>query len=213
MIFIFLGPPGSGKGTQAQIAAERHGIPALSTGEILRQKAAEDSESGRQLAEVMASGKLVDTLTVNQIVVEALAANDAKGMILDGYPRNLLQAEFLAQKDVPATILFFDVKDEILVKRLSGRFACEGCGKLYNKYFAPTSEEGICDSCGATEFIYRSDDTQQSIIRRLQEYKAETFELIEYYQAQEMLNKIDASEPVEKISSQVEECMKNALTS
>lgn len=211
MIFIFLGPPGSGKGTQANIVSQQYNIKSLSTGDILRNKAKEDSPSGKKLAADMSSGKLVDTNVVNEIVLEALSQGD-ESLILDGYPRNLDQAAFLESKGVKLTVIFFKVDDDALVKRLEGRFACSDCGQLYNKYFTPLKVEGICDKCSGKNFTYRDDDKRDVILERLSEYKKETSALIQYYQDKGALNVIDASIEVDDISAQVISLVKNALT-
>lgn len=211
MIFIFLGPPGSGKGTQASIISKEYNIKAFSTGDILRNKAKEDSPSGKKLAADMVAGKLVETSVVNEIVVEALSSGD-KSLILDGYPRNLEQARFLEERGVALSIIFFKIDDEILVKRLEGRFSCAACGQLYNKYFTPPKIEDICDHCNSQHFSYRSDDKREVILERLREYKSETSALIKYYEDKGALNVIDASIAVSDISKQVTAVVKNALT-
>jgi adenylate kinase len=201
VIIIFIGPPGSGKGTQAALVADKLKIAQLSTGEVLRRKT--ESSEGKKLQEMMAQGKLVPSETVNQLVLEALN-NNKFDCILDGYPRNLEQVEFLAAnyKDKIAAI-YFDIDQNLITQRISGRFSCKKCAKIYNKYFNDTKIEGVCDYCKSNDFVFRGDDNEKAVIKRLEEYEKETRPVIEYYKALGSLKSIDASKEANKITEEL----------
>lgn len=213
MIFIFLGPPGSGKGTQAALIAKNYGINTLSTGDVLRAKAAEDTEPGRQLRQIMQSGYLVPGQLVNQLVAEALSELGSKDIILDGYPRTIEQAHFLAQ-NVPfeQLVLYFDIQDDLLIKRLTGRFSCAHCKKIYNEHFAKLKHDNTCDICGSKEFVRREDDNPETVTNRLTQYRSETAALIKYYTEQNVLHHVDAEVSVDDIYAKVSKLVKNSLT-
>lgn len=197
---IFIGPPGSGKGTQAALVSEKFNLPVVSTGEILRSKASSSSSEGVKLKNILDSGELAPSDMVNQFVLEYL--NSAtNGCILDGYPRSLDQAEFLSKNITrPIKVLYFDISSDVLVKRIIGRFACSDCGKIYNKYFFPTKTESKCDICGSKTFIYRSDDNENTVRSRLSTYEHQTMPVVDYYKKAGVLEVVDAAQSVEKIT-------------
>ena len=185
---VLLGAPGSGKGTQAALMAQKLQIPAISTGDALRREVENASEIGKMAKSYMDSGKLVPDEVVLDIVKIRISQNDCQnGFILDGFPRNINQAIMLEnalktiKKDINL-VLNFEIDDEIVVKRISGRFFCKKCGAIYNKYFKAPRAEGICDECDSTEFATRSDDKESVIRERLKVYHEASAKLIEYYQ-------------------------------
>lgn len=209
MIVTFIGPPGSGKGTQASLIASKLGIPHLSTGDILRSKLESGDDEAREMRRIMASGKLVSTDFVNKLVLEATCPLE-KGCILDGYPRNAEQAEFL-EKNCKNKVLavYFDINHDLLIQRISGRFNCASCGKIYNSYFSPPVAEKTCDKCQSHDFTYRADDNEETVAIRLNEYDKETKPLVEYYRKLGRLQVIDASKSVDKIAEELQVMLKS----
>ncbi|NBV07028.1 MAG: adenylate kinase [Proteobacteria bacterium] len=202
MNVIFLGPPGSGKGTQAAMLAEELKIPTISTGETLRREVELQSEIGKLAKTYMNSGGLVPDEVVVGIIKNRIIKEDCKnGFILDGFPRNTSQAlvldlmfQSLGKK---IHIVFnFEVNEDILIKRISGRFSCKNCGALYNNYFKQTKQKGICDNCKSDKFESREDDDESTVKNRLKVYHSSTMELIKYYEKKNLLCSIDAIKSV-----------------
>ncbi|UCC66111.1 MAG: adenylate kinase [Deltaproteobacteria bacterium] len=196
MDLILLGPPGSGKGTQAQMIIERYHIPQISTGDILRAAWKEGTALGIEAKRHMDQGNLVPDEVVVGIVRERLKASDCSGgFILDGFPRTLPQAEALditlqeMERGIDHVISIEANKDE-LIRRLTGRRTCRNCGIMYHITFDPSQSEGICDKCGG-ELYQRDDDREKPIRARLQVYEKQTAPLIEYYRKKGLLRSID----------------------
>lgn len=204
MNFIFLGPPGAGKGTLAAKVAESYSIPHISTGEIFRGAIKAKTPLGLKVQAIIDSGSLVsDDITV-ELVKDRLSQADAKkGFILDGFPRTIPQAEALA-KIVPVdAVVNFDISDEGVVERLSGRRVCSSCGQNFHAKFMPPKVEGKCDVCGADLYI-RDDDKIDAIKHRLDVYRSQTAPLIDFYRAKNVLTDIDAKPATEKILAEFE---------
>lgn len=197
MRMILLGPPGAGKGTQAKLLVEHYSIPQLSTGDMLREAVAAETEVGLKAKAVMAEGKLVSDEIVNAIVSERLDQQDcAAGFILDGFPRTLQQAdalgEMLSQKGMELQcVVELVVDDDQLVERVSGRYTCASCGEGYHDRFKTPKTADICDQCGGHEFKRRPDDNAETMRTRLQAYYKETSPLIGYYHAKGLLKRVD----------------------
>ena len=200
-IIVLLGLPGSGKGTQGSMLAKEMFIPHISTGDILRRMVNSSFEESGVLKRYMEEGRLVPSALVNKIVKKYILSNECKqGCILDGYPRNLEQAEYLIENvDDNILAILFDVADEISIKRIMGRFSCSSCGELYNKFFKDVQSKGICDYCGGKDLTHRSDDDEATLQKRLNEYKKETLPLVEYYKGKNKLFRVDASESKDDI--------------
>lgn len=204
MRIVLLGAPGSGKGTQAQLLAERYGIPQVSTGDLLREAVAAGTELGRKARAAMDAGELVSDEVVLGIIRERLRQPDAAGgFIMDGFPRNLAQAraldDMLAELGQPVErAVLLDVDQETLMKRLTGRRTCQSCGKLYNSYFSPPRRDGRCDDCGG-ELLHRDDDNETTIANRLKVYEEQTRPLIEYYRDQGKLKTVSGVGDVDEI--------------
>ncbi len=198
-----LGPPGSGKGTQAKQLQEKFSIPQISTGDILRSIAKETTLLAQQIRETQASGKLVSDEILIQLVTERTEKEDCKnGFILDGYPRTLGQAnqleELAASQKREIKVINVDILDDLLLKRLTGRRSCPSCGEIYNIYFKPPSFDNLCDHCSEC-LVHRSDDNLGSINKRLQEYHKNTAPLIDYYKKRQRLSGIDGTQSSDKV--------------
>lgn len=191
MNLIFLGAPGAGKGTLADMAVQKLGIPHISTGDLFREAIKNETALGKKVKNILASGGLVpDDVTV-AMVEERLAKPDAaKGWILDGFPRTTPQAEALSRIAKIDLVVEFGVRDEIVVGRLSTRRVCKGCGKIYNAKTMPPKVEGVCDSCGG-EVYTRPDDREEAIRTRLSTYHAQTAPLISWYGSKGSLVSLD----------------------
>ena len=192
MNFIFLGPPGAGKGTLAAKVAESYNIPHISTGEIFRAAIKAQTPLGQKVQAIIDAGSLVsDDITI-ELVRERLGKDDAKnGFILDGFPRTIPQAEALAGIVAVDAVVNFDIADEGVVERLSGRRVCRGCGQNYHVQFMPSAKEGVCDKCEG-ELYTRDDDKIEAITHRLEVYREQTAPLIAVYREQNLLTDIDA---------------------
>lgn len=211
MRIVFLGAPGSGKGTQAQRLIERHGIPQISTGDLLRAHVREGTELGRRAKSVMDAGQLVDDATILGMVRERLAEPDAaRGFILDGFPRTIPQAEGLSTmlselgKPLDAVILF-DVDPALLVKRISGRRSCQDCGRVFNVHTAPVPVPPPCNGqCTTPRLIQRPDDAEETVTKRLGVYEAQTAPLVGFYKERGLLKTVEADAPLAEVTARVE---------
>jgi len=219
MNLVLLGPPGAGKGTQAKMLEDREGLVKLSTGDMLRAAVAADTELGRKAGDIMERGELVpDSLVIGLIAERVDQDGDVPGIILDGFPRTIAQAEALdklmAERGRKVDVAVeMRVDDEALIERITGRFACAICGEGYHDLFKMPKVEGVCDSCGGTEFVRRKDDTEEVVRARLKAYHAQTVPLIHYYERQGKLRTVDGMASIEKVAKQVENMLTNGLTS
>jgi adenylate kinase len=205
MRLVLVGPPGAGKGTQAEFIAAHLAVPKISTGDIFRANVAQGTPLGVQAKKFMDAGQLVpDEVTIN-MVRERLAEPDAgDGFLLDGFPRTVPQAAALDKllADLGSgldLVLELVVDDDEVIRRLSGRRTCRGCGKIWHIEFDPPSREGACDRCGG-ELFQRDDDKAETIAERLRVYSRDTAPLVDYYGAQGKLVGIDATGPVEDVT-------------
>ncbi len=195
MRIVLLGAPGSGKGTQAKLLVEKYKIPQVSTGDLLRAAVGSGSDLGRKARAAMDGGQLVSDDIVLGIIQERLSKPDAKaGFVLDGFPRNIPQAQaldsMLARLGQPLQLaLLVDVGNEVLTKRLTGRRTCAQCGAIYNIYFSPTKSPGKCNKCGGSA-TQRSDDNEETVRKRLGVYEHQTAPLVSYYKAQGKLRTV-----------------------
>ncbi|MFN3634506.1 MAG: adenylate kinase [Rhizobium rhizophilum] len=210
MRLILLGPPGAGKGTQAQRIVEKHGIPQLSTGDMLRAAVSAGTEVGKRAKAVMDAGKLVSDDIVIAIVSERIDAPDcANGFILDGFPRTLVQADateaMLAGKKLDlSAVIEIRVDDDILADRIAGRYTCANCGAGYHDENLKPKAEGVCDKCGSTHFKRRPDDNRDTVRTRLQAYYKETSPLIGYYHAKGKLHSVDGMGEIDAVTGEIE---------
>lgn len=210
MRIVLLGAPGAGKGTQAKKLIDKYGIPQISTGDILRQAVADQTQLGKEAKSYMDSGGLVPDSVVIGLVKERLTQADCKkGFILDGFPRNTAQAEtldgVLSSAGMPLEVaLSVDVDFDVLLKRLTGRRTCKNkdCGQMYNVYFSPAKKDGTCDKCG-TELYQRDDDKEETIKKRLDVYKAQTEPLIDYYSKKGIIKRVEGVGDINEIFNKI----------
>jgi adenylate kinase len=220
---IFIGPPGSGKGTQAKRLAERFGIPHISTGDMLREAVAAGTPVGQQAASIMAAGQLVPDDVMIEIINDRLAQSDArKGFILDGFPRTLVQAEKLDALVGSAPgkaqgngkeglrVLQLLVPDDAIVRRITLRRTCAQCGAIYHLENQPPANDSICDRCGA-EVVARPDDTEEAVRKRLDSFHRQTLPVATYYQSKNLLRTVDGIGPVDEVFERIEQSLSEAM--
>ena len=209
MNIILLGPPGAGKGTQARLLVEDKGMVQLSTGDMLRAAKDSGTEMGKKVAAVMARGDLVTDDIVIGLIAEQLDGEAGRhGLIFDGFPRTLAQADALealmAEKGKTLdAVVEMRVEDEELVRRIAGRFSCANCGEVYHDDTKPAAKSGTCDKCGSTEFVRRADDNAESVRVRLMAYYRNTAPLIGYYHAKGKLRTVDGLGEVGQIAKAI----------
>ena len=201
---IMFGPPGAGKGTQAKIISKKLGIPAISTGEMIREAIKSGTPMGVAARECTEKGYLVPDEVVIGIIKERLAKDDChNGFILDGFPRTIPQAEALENMGVDITkVISFEVSDEAIVDRMSGRRLCSACSASYHVKYAPSAVEGICDACGE-ELIIRKDDRADVVQSRLVTYHKETEPLKDFYRKRNVLETVNGEGEVDEVSERV----------
>jgi adenylate kinase len=216
MRIVLLGAPGSGKGTQAQRLIDRHHVPQISTGDLLRAAVAAGTELGNQAKAIMDAGKLVDDATMLGIIRERLGQADAKaGFILDGFPRTIAQADGLKTlldaigQPLDAVVLM-DVDKDLLFKRLTGRRTCGTCGRVFNVYTAPPSVPPPCGGrCETPTLVQRADDSEATIGKRLDVYEAQTRPLVDYYRERGMLRVVEAEGDIDVVTARLEAALKH----
>lgn len=206
VIVVLLSPPGGGKGTQAEHLVEEYGFRHYSTGAILREEVRKGTDIGLRAQEAMENGELVPDALLGEIVRARLEHLEGPGCILDGYPRNLPQAEYLekVRGDYPVFIVNITVPEEQIFKRLSGRRFCSNCGKIYNIYFSPPRRDGICDSCGS-RLEQRKDDREEVIEERLRVYRRQTHPVIDYYRERDGYFEVDGDREPDQVFQQLRE--------
>lgn len=211
MKLIFIGPPGSGKGTQAKRLASRFAIPHISTGDMLREAVADGTELGREAAPIMSAGGLVPDDLMIGIINDRLAKPDAgKGFILDGFPRTLVQAEKLdnivGNGQPPLRVLQLLVPDDAIVHRITMRRTCAQCGAIYHLENNPPASGSVCDRCGA-EVIARPDDTEEAVRKRLESFHRQTMPVATYYKTKSILREVDGVGPLDVVFERIEKSL------
>lgn len=213
MNIILLGPPGAGKGTQANLLVEHHGMKQLSTGDMLRAAVKAQTPVGVEAKAVMDRGELVSDEIVSALIDAELDAMGADvGAIFDGYPRTEAQAvsleEILAKHDRKlAHVIELVVDEEALVDRVEGRFTCANCGEGYHDRHKQPEKEGVCDKCGSTEFKRRPDDNADTVRTRMAEYRAKTAPILPFYEKRGIVQRVDGMAPIETVTTAIEKVL------
>jgi adenylate kinase len=212
---ILLGPPGAGKGTQAQRLEHQRGMVQLSTGDMLRHAVAAGTPIGIKAKAVMDAGELVSDAIVSALIGERLDTSADKGAIFDGFPRTQHQAEaldlLLADRDRKLDyVIELEVDEEALVDRITGRFSCANCGAGYHDRFKLPKVQGTCDVCGAHEFRRRPDDNEHTVRTRMAEYRAKTAPILPYYQDRGLVRPVDGMASVEEVARQIDAILDGA---
>lgn len=208
---VFLGPPGSGKGTQAKGLSRQLGLVHISTGDLLREAVRKGTDLGKRAREYMERGELVPDSLMIALIEEVMPQEG--GFILDGFPRTVMQALALEEmlkrhgKELDKVVLF-ELPEGVVVDRLSGRLTCQGCGAVYHVKYNPPKEEGICDLCGS-KLVQREDDKEEVVRRRYKVYKEQTQPLVEFYRGRNILTSLDAGQSLEEVSRRLLEVLKN----
>jgi len=210
---ILIGPPGAGKGTQANRLEEALSIGNLSTGALLRDAITSDTELGKEAKVLVEGGNFVPDNIIIALVSARIDEPDcAEGFILDGFPRTLPQAKALdeileARESKVDAVIEFELDDEIVVERITGRFSCKKCHEGYHKAHKLPAVEGVCDSCGGTEFVQRADDSEEKIRTRLALYHEQTEPVIPYYERRGILHSLDGTEDLDDVTGQLKKVL------
>jgi len=217
MNLVFLGLPGSGKGTQANLLAKEYDIVSISTGDLLRNEIKNQTKIGLEAKKKIDNGDLVDDVVVIEILKNKIISQSCKnGFILDGFPRNINQAikldEMLKENNKKLTKVYnFVIDEDIIVKRILGRFSCNKCGAIYNKYYKNTTIDGVCDNCGSKEFDKRLDDNEITIKKRIEIFNQSNFKIVEFYSKNNLIVSVDALKLVPLIFEDIKSSINNNL--
>jgi adenylate kinase len=210
MNLILLGPPGAGKGTQAQLLVKAHGLVQLATGDMLRAEVRSGSALGRRVDEVMKSGALVSDDIVIEAIERRIAVPEAQnGVILDGFPRTVPQAQALDEmlkkhgRKLDHVILM-EVDEAVLIDRLAGRFSCRNCGAAYHETNHRPQKDGVCDNCGGADFVHRPDDRPETVAKRFEVYRRDTAPILPYYRERGILKTIDGMGEIDDVTRAIE---------
>jgi adenylate kinase len=212
---ILLGPPGAGKGTQAKRLVDERAMVQLSTGDMLREAKTSGTEMGKRVASVMERGELVTDEIVIGLIAERLSEGVGGGVIFDGFPRTLAQADALGELLASAgqgldAVIEMQVDDAALVARITGRYTCGTCGEVYHDQTRPSKVAGTCDACGGTNLIRRADDNEDALKTRLMEYYKKTSPLIGYYYAKGQLSTVDGLAKMDAVASDIAKVLDKA---
>lgn len=196
-VVILMGPPGSGKGTQAKRVSEKLNIPHISTGDLFRENLSNGTPLGLKVKSYIEAGKLVPDEIVVGMLMDRVTADDCRsGYLLDGFPRSIPQAEALSKElgsDIDLVVINLEVPDDVIVKRIEGRMSCKECGSIFNKYFTPPKQQGVCDNCGG-ELTHRSDDNAEVVEERLNVYHSQTAPVEKFYSAKGVVETVDGQQ-------------------
>jgi len=199
---LLVGPQASGKGTQAQMLSQKFDIPIFSTGNILRQKIQSQDKLGKELSEIVNRGELAPDNLVNQVITEKIKTDGVKGYILDGYPRNIFQAEYLSKLDKLTHVIEIHIADATTIKRVAGRRTCPKCQTVYNLATNPPKNKDICDHDNA-KLIIRADETEMALKQRLATYHESTKPLLDFYKNKGILYKINGEKSIPDVSNDI----------
>ena len=201
---VLFGPPGAGKGTQAARITDSTGLPQVSTGDMLRAAVKNGTQTGLAAKQYMDAGKLVPDSIIIDLIKERVQEPDAiNGVMFDGFPRTVPQAEALANITTVTHVIAIEVPDEIIVDRICGRYSCASCGAVYHDSFNPTSVDGVCDECGGNEMKRRADDNESTVLQRLSAYHEQTSPLADWYENKGIFHRIDGDRVIDQITNDI----------
>ncbi|HIF45564.1 MAG TPA: adenylate kinase [Candidatus Poseidoniales archaeon] len=201
---VLFGPPGAGKGTQAQRIMESTGLPQVSTGDMLRAAVKAGTETGLSAKTYMDAGQLVPDHVIIALIEDRIQEDDASnGVMFDGFPRTIPQAEALAGITQVSHVIAIEVPDGKIVSRICGRYTCGNCSMVFHDEFNPTTEEGVCDGCGSNEFKRRADDNADTVLSRLSAYHEQTSPLAAWYEGRGIFHRIDGDRPIDEITTDI----------
>ena len=206
---VLFGPPGAGKGTQAQRIMDTTGLPQISTGDMLRAAVSKGTNTGMEAKKYMDAGKLVPDEVIINLIKERIKEPDAvNGVMFDGFPRTIPQAEALADITEVSHVIAIEVPDERIVERICGRFTCANCGSVFHDSFNPTKIAGVCDNCESTEFKRRADDNADTVMNRLSAYHKQTSPLADWYEGQGIFIRVDGDRDIDNITTDILDALK-----
>ena len=201
---VLFGPPGAGKGTQAARISDSTGLPQVSTGDMLRAAVKNGTKTGLAAKKYMDAGKLVPDSIIIDLIKERVQEPDAiNGVMFDGFPRTVPQAEALANITTVTHVIAIEVPDERIVDRICGRYSCASCGAVYHDSFNPTSVDGVCDECGGNEMKRRADDNESTVLQRLSAYHEQTSPLADWYENKGIFHRIDGDRVIDQITNDI----------
>ena len=204
MNIVLFGPPGAGKGTQAARITDSTGLPQVSTGDMLRAAVKNGTQTGLAAKQYMDAGKLVPDSIIIDLIKERVQEPDAiNGVMFDGFPRTVPQAEALANITTVTHVIAIEVPDERIVDRICGRYSCASCGAVYHDSFNPTSVDGVCDECGGNEMKRRADDNESTVLQRLSAYHEQTSPLADWYENKGIFHRIDGDRVIDQITNDI----------
>ena len=201
---VLFGPPGAGKGTQAQRIMESTGLPQVSTGDMLRAAVAAGTPTGIEAKKYMDAGQLVPDEVIIDLIKDRIMEDDASnGVMFDGFPRTIPQAEALSTITAVSHVVAIEVPDERIVDRICGRYTCADCSAVFHDTFNPTTKEGVCDSCGSSNFKRRADDNADTVMSRLNAYHEQTSPLAAWYDSKGIFFRIDGDRDIDSITQDI----------
>ena len=201
---VLFGPPGAGKGTQAARITDSTGLPQVSTGDMLRAAVKNGTDTGIAAKQYMDDGKLVPDSIIIDLIKERILESDAKhGVMFDGFPRTVPQAEALASITEVTHVIAIEVPDERIVERICGRYSCATCGAVYHDSFNPTKLDGVCDECGGSDMKRRADDNESTVLQRLSAYHEQTSPLADWYESKGIFHRINGDRGIDEITSDI----------
>ena len=201
---VLFGPPGAGKGTQAARITDSTGLPQVSTGDMLRAAVKNGTDTGIAAKQYMDDGKLVPDSIIIDLIKERILESDAKnGVMFDGFPRTVPQAEALADITEVTHVIAIEVPDERIVERICGRYSCAACGAVYHDIFNPTKLDGVCDECGGSDMKRRADDNESTVLQRLSAYHEQTSPLASWYESRGIFHRINGDRAIDEITSDI----------
>ena len=201
---VLFGPPGAGKGTQAVRITQTTGLPQVSTGDMLRAAVKNGSKTGLEAKKYMDAGQLVPDSIIIDLIKDRVQEPDAvKGLMFDGFPRTIPQAEALSKITEVSHVIAINVPDERIVERICGRYSCASCGIVYHDTFNPTKQDGICDECGSNDMKRRADDNEDTVLQRLSAYHEQTSPLADWYDGLGILHNVNGDKAIDEITKDI----------